>query len=56
MSVQAVNGGGECLGEKHSVTYQMMYEIMCAAEEYGAELNMELKRRLKRQCLFAPRF
>lgn len=47
---------GECLGEKRSVTYQMMYEIMCAAEEYGAELNMELKRRLKRQCLFAPRF
>ena len=47
---------GECLGEKHSVTYQMMYEILCAAEEYGAELNMELKRRLKRQCLFAPRF
>lgn len=47
---------GECLGEKHSVTYQMMYEILCAAEEYGAELNMELKRKLKRQCLFAPRF
>ena len=22
---------GECLGEKHSVTYQMMYEILCAA-------------------------
>lgn len=38
------------------MTYQMMYEILCAAEEYGAELNMELKRRLKRQCLFAPRF
>ena len=47
---------GECLGEKHSVTYQMMYEILCSAEEYGAELNMELKRKLKRQCLFAPRF
>ncbi len=26
----------------------MMYEIMCAAEEYGAELNMELKKRLKK--------
>ncbi len=47
---------GECLGEKHSVTYQMMYEILCAAEEYGAELNMELKKRLKRQCMLAPRF
>lgn len=46
----------ECLGEKRAKTYQMMYEIMCAAEEYGAELNMELKRRLKKQCLMAPRF
>lgn len=46
----------ECLGERRAKTYQMMYEILCAAEEYGAELNMELKRRLKRQCLLAPRF
>ena len=45
-----------CLGERRAKTYQMMYEIMCAAEEYGAELNMELKRRLKKQCLLAPRF
>ncbi len=43
-------------GRKAPVTYQMIYQILCAAEEYGAELNMELKRRLKRQCLFAPRF
>ena len=34
-----------CLGERREKTYQMMYEIMCAAEEYGAELNMELKKR-----------
>ena len=45
-----------CLGERREKTYQMMYEIMCAAEEYGAELNMELKKRLKRQCMLAPRF
>lgn len=45
-----------CLGERRAKTYQMMYEVMCAAEEYGAELNIELKRRLKKQCLLAPRF
>ena len=37
-----------CLGEKHFQTYQMMYEILCAVEEYGAELNIELKRRLQK--------
>lgn len=45
-----------CLGEKKLRTYQMMYEILCAVEEYGAELNVELKRKLKKQCLLAPRF
>lgn len=46
-----VNGGGECL-EKSTVTLLDDGRDSCAAE-YGAELNMELKRRLKRQCLFA---
>ena len=34
----------------------MVYEIMAAAEEYGAELNVELKRRLQKRCVMAPRF
>lgn len=46
----------ECLGEEKLRTYQMMYEILCTVEEYGAELNIELKRKLKRQCQRAPRF
>lgn len=46
----------ECLGEKHFQTYQMMYEILCTVEDYGAELNIELKRRLQKQCIMAPRF
>ena len=37
-----------CLGERREKTYQMMYEIMCAAEEYGAELNMELKKKTEK--------
>lgn len=45
-----------CLGEKRVHTYQAMHEILCAAVEYGAELNIELKRKLKSQCILAPRF
>lgn len=46
----------ECLGEKRFQTYQMMYEILCTVEDYGAELNIELKRKLQKQCIMAPRF
>ena len=45
-----------CLGEKRVYTYQAMHEILCTAVEYGAELNIELKRKLKSQCILAPRF
>ena len=45
-----------CLQEKRVHTYQMMYEILCVAEEFGAELNVELKRKLQKKCLMAPRF
>lgn len=45
-----------CLGEQRLQTYQMMYKILCTAQEYGAELNVELKRDLQRQCIKAPRF
>ena len=44
-----------CLGENRVRTYQAMHEILCAAAEYGAELNVELKRKLKKQCILAPR-
>lgn len=46
----------ECLGEQRVKTYQMMHEILCTVEEYGAEINIELKRKLQRKCLQAPRF
>ena len=46
----------ECLGERRVYTYQAMNEILCTAMEYGAELNMELKRKLQKQCIMAPRF
>ncbi len=46
----------ECLQENRIFTYQMLYEILGAVEDYGAELNVELKRSLQKRCLFAPRF
>ncbi len=45
-----------CLVENRTSTRQMIYEILCGIEEYGAELNIELKRRLQKKCLNAPRF
>lgn len=46
----------ECLGGNKIKTYQMMHEILCAIEEYGAEINIELKRKLQKNCQYAPRF
>lgn len=46
----------DCLTENRIYTYQMMYEILCAVEDYGAELNVELKRSLQKKCMYAPRF
>ncbi|MEF9941727.1 MAG: SpoIIE family protein phosphatase [Lachnospiraceae bacterium] len=45
-----------CLGEHAMYTYQMVYEILSAVEEYGIELNVETKRKLQKKCILAPRF
>lgn len=45
-----------CLSENRVHTCQMVYEILCTVEEYGAELNEEIKRKLKKKCIMAPRF
>lgn len=45
-----------CLKENRVHTYQMVYEILCTIEQYGAELNVETKRKLQKKCLMAPRF
>lgn len=46
----------ECLGENKLDTYQMVCEILYTVEDYGAEINTELKRKLQKQCIRAPRF
>ena len=54
--MQSTDERAVCLEQNKGMTYQMMHEILCAVEEYGAELNIELKRNLKKQCYRAPRF
>jgi len=45
-----------CMREEREHIHQMIREILCAVEIYGIDLNMELKRRLQKECILAPRF
>lgn len=45
-----------CWGENFVHTYQLGYEIFSAIENYGNELNVEVKRKLQKCCVKAPRF
>lgn len=46
----------ECLESGREEVHHMVYELMQTVEEYGAELNVEMKRKLQKQCCLAPRF
>lgn len=46
----------ECMGKRRMHTYQLVYEILCTVEEYGAQLSVEMKRKLQKRCMQAPRF
>ena len=47
---------GMCMkGEKEHI-HQMIREILCTVEIYGIDLNMEMKKRLQKECILAPRF
>ncbi len=45
-----------CKEEKFVKTHEMIREVMVAVEEYGAELNVELKRKIQKKCAHAPGF
>ena len=47
---------GWCWGENFVHTYQMGYELLSAVDQYGNELNTEVKRKLMQRCIMAPRF
>lgn len=46
----------ECEKQDGFAVRQMLHEICCATEDYGAELNVELKRSIQSRCTHAPRF
>ncbi|XCP86083.1 SpoIIE family protein phosphatase [Roseburia hominis] len=45
-----------CLKKDREQVYELMYEILCTVEEYGSGLNVEMKRKLQKRCILAPRF
>ncbi len=47
---------GWCWGDNLIHTYQMGYEILSAVDQFGNELNTEVKRKLMQRCIMAPRF
>lgn len=46
----------DCLKQEGFTVRQMLHEIFYAVEDYGAELNVELKRSIQGRCKNAPRF
>jgi len=46
----------ECIAENSIAVYQLIYEILHAAEDYGNNLNLEIRRKLQKKCIMAPRF
>lgn len=47
---------GWCWGENFIHTYQMGYEVLYALDQFGNDLNTEVKRKLMQRCIMAPRF
>ena len=45
-----------CLGRERQKTYQIMWELFQAVENYGVELNVEVKRKLQQHCVLASKF
>lgn len=45
-----------CMGRERQKTYQILWELFYAVENYGLELNVEVKRKLQKHCAQAPVF
>lgn len=46
---------GTCMQEQKLHTRQLIYDVLLTIENYGAELNVEMKRRLQKRCACAPK-
>lgn len=45
-----------CRGKGQTRTYEMTQEVLRTVENYGAELNVEVKRKIQKKCIHAPQF
>ena len=45
-----------CLGRERMNTYGLLWDIFQAVENYGTELNVEVKRKVQKNCVQAPKF
>lgn len=45
-----------CLGRERMNTYGLIWDIFRAVENYGTELNVEVKRKVQKNCVQAPKF
>lgn len=45
----------ECIDDNAISVYQMIYEILYTVEDYGSELNAEIRKKLQKKCIQAPR-
>ncbi len=45
-----------CLGRGMAATYQLLCDVFQAIENCGTELNIEVKRKVKKNCAQSPRF
>ena len=46
---------GECLDANAIAVYQLVYEILYTVEEHGSELNADIRKKLQKKCIHAPR-
>lgn len=45
-----------CLGKERRHTFEMLTDIFNTIENYGVELNVEIKRKIQKRCVQAPKF
>lgn len=45
-----------CLGRERKATYGLIWNVFQAVENWGTELNVEVKRNIQRNCTQAPKF
>lgn len=45
-----------CLGKERGHTYDLIWNVFQAVEDWGTELNVEVKRNIQKSCVQAPRF